>query len=103
MRLLSQYFEYGKLANVWFDRDETGNRMFIVKILGEEDKVFATEFEAEQYADDYVKKPVKEVSISDQIEMDYPEVELEYNLVQDPGVIKLKPVNQKSRKKIDKE
>lgn len=98
MRLLSQYFEHGKLADVWFDRDEEGNKMYIVKILGEEDKVFSTEFEAEQWADEYVKQPEKEIFIPNQVELDFPEVELDYSLVQDPGVIKLKPVKKKSDK-----
>lgn len=98
MRLLSQYFDNGKVAGVWIKRDEEGNRKFIVQVLGEEEKEFDSEFAAEQYADDYVKQPVKEVSISNQIEADFPDVELDYSQVQDPGVIKLKPVKKKSDK-----
>jgi len=91
----------GKIAEVWYDRDSNGEK-FVVRILGEQDQDFTTEFDAEQYAEAYVQGEWKEPSIiPHQVDIDFPDVELEYSMVQDPGHIQLKPV--KKVKKITKE
>jgi hypothetical protein len=101
MKHLSQYMDNGKVAEVWYEKTE-GKERFVVKILGEQDQDFTTEFDAEQYAEAYVQGELKEPVIKPhQVEMDFPDVELDYSLVQDPGVVKLKPVTK--GKKINKE
>ena len=100
MKLLSQYFDNGKLADVWMERDSEGTR-YIVRILGEDDRHFDSEFAAQNFAEDYVQSTADILDINSMFQMEFPDMDID---VVDSGKITLKPaklveMNTKNRRR----